>query len=333
MTRFTIGDDIRLLVDRWLDGDLPEADEAGLLRTLEGDAESVAHLADRAVLHGLLRGTGGGAVVADERVRTRRSFGPRAAGIMAVVVACVILGGLATFRPAAASPVAVVQKALEACRTVVDRRYSVRIEPSRPTLRGAAGRSPAPREWTLWVRDGRFVQIMDVAGRPVVWGRDALGAVWFAVSRGEVAVFGADEIPESLEEACDLRSLDLETLLASLLTDFGLERTGRTGAMDIIVGRPRDGAGRSKFGAVEIEVDREAALVRSVVLERLHRGAAVATMRFTLEETGSRSDSLYEWQDHVDRDAEVRGRGLPPGGRRELLTEFLRLLRWGAGET
>lgn len=326
-----IGDDIRLKIDRWLDGDLPETDEVALGQALENDPDSLAHLADRAMLHALLQEATGRVVVVGGRIGTRRKFVQPLAWIAAAAVALVVIGGMISLPQATASPAAVVKQALEACRTLLDRRYAVRIEPAQPGLRNPAGRPPS-RESTLWARDARFVQSMEIAGRDLVWGRDAGGAVWFAVSRRAVAVFEADEIPDTLRELCDLRTLHLETLLASLLADFDLERTGRTASTDMIVARPRAGTGPSKFGSVELEIDRESMLVRSVELERRHRDRQVAIGRFTLEETASGREAEYEWRSHVDPDAEVRDQRSALGGRRELLVEFLRLVRRAAAE-
>lgn len=326
--------DTRLQIDRWLDGDLPEADEAALQVVLENDRESVTFLAHRAVLHGLLRDAAGRVIVEGGGVEPGRcwSLGRPVVWVAAAALVCMIVVGLSSLPQATASPVAVVQKALDTCGTLLDRRYAVRMEPSRAALRNGAGRSLVSRESTLWARDSRFRQSMEVAGRHLVWGRDARGAVWFSVLRRAVAVFEADEIPDALAEVCDLRTLDLELLLASLLVDFDLERTGRTASSDMIVARPRAGTGQSTFGSVELEIDRESMLVRSVVLERRHRDRQVAIVRFTLEETASGREAEYEWRSHVDPDAEVRDRQSALGGRRELLVEFLRLLRRAAME-
>jgi hypothetical protein len=320
-----IRDDIRLRIDQWLDGDMPDADEAALQQALEDDPELLAHVADRALLHGLLREAADSAVAVGGRAEPR----PRwpVAWIAVTGVACVILAGVLSLPQATASPVAVVQRALDACRTVLDRRYAVRLEPAPATLQGVSGQPLQPRDSTLWARDARFVQALEVSGRPLVWGRDVSGAVWFAVSRQAVAVFDADEIPDTLRELSDLRTLDLETLLVSLLADFDLERTGRTAHTDTIVARPRAGTGPARFGPVELEIDRRTMLVRSVILERRHRDRAVAITRFTLQETASGREAQYEWRSHVDSDAEVRDRGSARGARRGLLTEFLLLLR------
>lgn len=320
-----ISNEIRLKIDQWLDGDLPDEDEAALRRALEDDPDSLAHFADRALLHGLLREAADRAVMVGGRDEPRRRW--PVAWIAATVVACVVLAGAVTIPQATASPVAVVTKALEACRTVLDRRYVVRLEPTQPALQGSRGQSLQPRESTLWTRDARFLQTLEVSDNRLVWGRDARGAVWFAVSPQAVAVFEADEIPDTLRELCDLRTLDIETLLGSLLVDFDLERTGRTGSTETILARPKAGAAPARFGPVQLQIDRQTMLVRSVVLERRHRDRTVAITRFTLEETASGREGQYEWRSHVDPDAEVRDRRSARGGRRELLTEFLRILR------
>ena len=320
-----ISDVIRLKIDRWLDGDLPDEDEASLQRALEDDPESLAHFADRALLQGLLREAADRAVMVGGRAEPRRRW--PVTWIAATVVACGVLAGAVPIPQATASPVAVVTKALEACRTVLDRRYVVRLEPTQAALQGSRGHSLQPRESTLWARDARFVQTLEVADKRLVWGRDARGAVWFAGSRQAVAVFEADEIPDTLRELCDLRTLDIETLLGSLLADFDLERTGRTTSTDTILARPKAGAAPARFGPVQLEIDRQSMLVRSVVLERRHRDRAVAITRFTLAETASGREGQYEWRSHVDPDIEVRDRGSARGARRELLTEFLKILR------
>ena len=322
-----IGENIRLMIDQWLDGDLPEADETVLQRALETDLESLTHLADRAVLHRLLREAAEREAVIAGPVGPRRNLGRPVAWVAAAIVACTVLGGLVSLPRATAGPVAVVKRALQACRTSMDRRYAVHIEPTRSNIQDPSSRPAPPSESTLWVRDARFVQSAEVSGGTLVWGRDTRGAVWFALSRRSIAVFDADEIPEVLREVCELRTLELETLLTSLLRDFDLERFGRTGNTDTVVARPRAGAGSSKFGSVRIDIDSESLLVTNVSLERLHRERAVATIRFTLEETTSDEGSRYEWQHHADADAEVLGRDAVRGARSELLGEFLRRLR------
>lgn len=216
-----------------------------------------------------------------------------------------------------------VRPALDAARGGTDRRYAVRVEPAPARPRDARVR-PAAAESTLWVRGDRFVQSTEVEGERLAWGRDAAGAVWFSLSPRTVAVFAADEIPEALRDVCDLRTLELATLLESLLQGFDLERGAGDGATETIVARPR--SRDSRLGTVEIAIDRDTRQVLGAVLERRRRGRFVATVRFTLEETGPRDDEAYRWQAHVGSDAAVLDRDAARGARRDLLAEFLRLL-------
>lgn len=317
-----IDERVRMLVDRWLDGDLPGEDEAALERDLRDDPEAVSVLADRALLHGLLRDRVPGAVPAPAEPR-RKVVRPVAWAALSLVT-CGVLGVLLALPTADAGSADIVQKALDRWRSDVDRRYSVRVEPAFPRAWAARPR-PRPPLSTLWVRDTRFVQTTDVDGRSLAWGRDAGGAVWFTVSPGSVAVFGADETPDPLRDACDLRTLDQATLLETLLSDFDLRRAGGTSSEDTIVARPRDAA--SRIGRVRIVIDRDSLRVRSLVVERRIRGRTSATVHFALEETAPRDEAIYEWPGHVGPDAEILDRGVGRAARRGLLTEFLRLLR------
>ena len=147
--------------------------------------------------------------------------------------------------------------------------------------------------------------------------------MWFAVSSRAVALFAPDEIPDGLRDVCDLRTLDLATLLETILEGHDLRRVGgdRT---DTILAHPRRPAG--KIGAVTIEIDRESLRVTGATLERRARGRPVATVRFTLEETGAVAEATYDWRSHVDADATILDRSSARGSRRDLLAEFLRLV-------
>lgn len=317
-------DDLRRRIDRWLDGDLPADEEAALGHDLGADADNAALLADRALLHGLLR-------EAARRPPVGRPPAPRrrtavgSFGWVALALAGCLLGAATVFLPRASAggAGAMVRHALDAARGGTDRRYAVRVEPAPARPRDPRARA-TPADSTLWVRDARFVQSTEVDGNHLAWGRDAEGAVWFTLSPRTVAVFGADEIPEALRDVCDLRTLELTTLLESLLADFDLERRGGDGATETIVARPR--SRHPRIGTVEIAIDRDTRQVVKAVLERRRRGRLVATVRFTLEETGPRDDEAYRWQAHVGSDAAVLDRDAARGARRELLAEFLRLV-------
>ena len=317
-----IDEPVRQRIDRWLDGDLPVEDEAALERDLGDLPEAASVLADRALLHGLLRGRAPATAAAALEAR-RRVVRPAAWAALAIA-ACGMLATLLVLPTADAGSADMVQKALERWRDDVDRRYVVRVQPAWPRLRVDPPR-PQPPLSTLWVRGARFVQTTEVDGHSLAWGRDARGDVWFTVSPRSVAVFAADETPDPLRDACDLRTLDHATLLETLLADYSLRRVGGDASTDTILARPRDGA--SPFGRVRITIERDSLRVRSLVVERRLRGRTTATVHFTLEETAPREESIYEWPEHVGPDADVLDHGAGRAPRRRLLTEFLRLLR------
>jgi hypothetical protein len=325
-----IDDRARQRVDRWLDGDLPVSDEAALESDLRDDPESLAHLADRALLHGLLRDHAGRSAVVPAALERRRKVVRTVAFTALGLLVCVIVGTSFMLPTADAGSADLVQKALDRSRDDFDRRYSVRVEPAFPR-RWVGSSRPKPPVSTLWVRDRRFVQTTEVEGRTLAWGRDGRGAVWFTVSPRSVAVFNADETSDPLRDACDLRTLDQARLLETLLSNFDLRRGGGTPSTDTIVARPRDGA--SRFGRIQIVIERDSLRVASLVVERRIRGRTTATVHFTLEETAPRDEVIYEWSGHVAPDAEVLDRKLGRAARRSLLAEFLRLLRQEPAES
>jgi hypothetical protein len=324
-----IDDDVRRAIDAWVDGAPSADDEQTLSRALGADPAAIALLADRARLHALLRDTGGWGEPPPAPVGSRRVFGRRLAWGGAALVA----GGAGlwlTLPPTAdAGAIDAVQGALMASRPAGDRRYSVSVGAARQWRFSAARRSAVPAS-TLWVRGSRFVQIADVSGRPVAWGRDGTGAVWFAPSRDTAALFDAAEVPEALAEVCDLRSLDLPTLLEKLLADFDLQRLDRGDGHDLVRATPRAGA-VTAYGRVDIEIERESLVVRRAVVERSAGRWHGIVVAFTLEEIGVQDDGVYEMAAHVAAGATVLGRDSPRGARGELLREYLQAVRHPEG--
>lgn len=324
-----IDDDVKRAIDAWVDGDPSADDEQTLGRALEADPAAVGLLADRARLHALLRDAGGWHEPRQAPVVPRRAFGRKLAWGGAALVAGG--AGLWLLLPPSADAGAVdaVQRALAASRPAEDRRYSVSVGPARQWRFAAARRSAVPAS-TLWVRGSRFVQIALVAGRPVAWGRDATGAVWFAPSRDTAALFDATEVPEALAEVCDLRSLDLATLLETLLAEFDLQRFDGGDGHDLIRATPRAGV-VTAYGRVEIEIEQESLVVRRAAVERSAGWRRGIVVTFTLEEIGVQDDGVYELAAHVDAGATVLGRESAPGARGELLREHLQALRQPEG--
>jgi hypothetical protein len=325
--------DLKQRLDLWLDGELPSGEVALLQSDLENSPDAVAFLADRAILNELLVRAAvtdplsGELHVQPEPQRRRWFLRTSTWAAAAAAIATLILVSLAMIPKASASPMELVQQALAACQALLDRRYSVEIEPNTVLRRGIFRQRIGTPASTLWVRGAQFVQIFDSPGGKLVWGRDGQGAVWFTLSGRAGAIFKAGEVPEQLAEICELRTLDLQNLLENLLSDFELEQSPQERDNYRIEARPKSGRKSSKYGPVELEIESETSLVRRASVERLNEGRTVAVVSFSLEEVAAQSDSLYEMKTYLQPDAEVLDRSSRRGRRSELLRDFMQQIR------
>lgn len=324
-------------LDQWLDGELPVEKFAQLQGELENSPEAIAYLAHRAMLNELLARSSLGEANAlsphpasQPPHDSRRWVLQTSLWTSAAAVVTIVLASLALLPNAVASPAEFVQQALSACQTLLDRRYSLEIEPSASPRRNPFRQRGAGPKSTLWVRGKQFVQIFGTSEGKLVWGRDAAGSLWFTTTGQAGASFRADEIPEALEEVCDLRTLDLQMLLESLLRDFELKSSPRQQGIELIQARPQPGKKNSKFRDVELEIERETSLVRRATLERVKEGRTVAVVSFMLEEVAAQNDSTYELKTYLQPNAEVLDRSSRRGRRSELLRDFLQQVRYPA---
>lgn len=246
------------------------------------------------------------------------SWRPLVAAAGFVVVA--LLGSLLFVSSGTASAAAVVQRALKAHAALLDRCYRVEV-------RGAA-RAVVPRsqESLLWTRGDRFWNQIDADGKSVAWGRDEAGGVWFALSRKEGARLAANEVPEALAQACELRSLEMESLLRTILADFDLRREPTRSGADVIHAELKAGS-VSKYRSALLEVDAESGVLRHVELYREHQGRVVAVISAALVEPSLQDETNYTLEGHLDADARVYDRENGRGYRGRLLMNFLDLVR------
>lgn len=337
-----IPEPLRQQIDQWLDGDLPSEEECHLQQSLESMPEALEFLADRALLHQMLAKSiafdlaPSGSIVDhslinassdhSRRHRYRWFMQPWAWASSALLVGLMLIS-LILMPKVVASPAELVQKTLLEHQSAIDRCYTAKVELEGRLRRNVFSRRAVPWESTLWVRDDRFVQIYDSEGDTMVWGRNAQGAVWFTISGRAAAIFEADEIPDLLQEVCDLRTLQLPTLLESLLHDYDLQYMSRENGDKAILARPSSQTGNAKFGTVEIEIDPQSLLVRRVTLERINDHRPVALVSFSLERLQPRDDSLYELEGHLQAGALTLDRRAAFGKRSALLREFLLKLR------
>lgn len=325
-----IPQDLARQIDRWLDDDLSDDEQASLQAGLDNTPDALDYLCHRAILDQLLSKSHAGNLAPSPKLLTipRRKRIQSWVWVSSVAVICLILFSMQLLPKVTASPVELVRKTLIAYRVTVDRCYNVSVELENRPLRSRFARRSPPSDSKLWVRGKSFVQKFDAASGPLIWGKNNNGDVWFTVSGKSAAIFEANEIPEVLQDVCELRTLELTTLLESLLRDYSLECTDRKNGIHTIVAHRRPESGPAKYGAIEIEIQADSKLIRHVTIERLNDQRLVAVVHFTLDQVQQISESYYDLQTHVQADSPIYDRATRFGRRSELLKEFLQNLRF-----
>ncbi len=244
---------------------------------------------------------------------------PWAWAMAASLAAAAIVVGLMLLSQTSASAAAVVRQALKAHSALLDRCYRVEV-------RGERGALPLKQESLLWTRGDRFWNQVRADGKSVAWGRDEAGGVWFALSPKEGARLAANEMPEALALACELRSLEIESLLRAILADFDLRSEPSGDGRDVIHAELKTGR-TSKYRSALLEVDSQSGVLRRMELHRVHQGRAVATISATLLESSLQNETSYTLEGHLDADGVIYDSQNGRGKRGPLITEFLQLIR------
>ncbi len=266
----------------------------------------------------------------DSRGSSRRSWFRWALGIAAAAaVLLAFAGGLYLIPPAAqASAEVLVRQAERTHDLPVDRCYLITHQPEP----GLADRFPLlaqSRETRLWTRGDRF-WMDSVAPAPLhrrwSWGRDDRHRVWLTRSRDEGVRFDPDEVPEGLSVACDMLSMQPAPLLGALLADFNLTLDASPTApagVRVVRAELKPGHTHPTLRAAVLEIDAESKVLQKVTLSRALRGVPLATVTFTLVETGQLADDQYQLEGHLDRDAQVYTHDNQPLRRRAVLLRVL----------
>jgi len=141
------------------------------------------------------------------------------------------------------------------------------------------------------------------------------------------ARLAAAEVPEQLQTACELRSVQMETLLREILAGYELRRESASAERDLIHAQPKAGTVNSKYSAVLLEVDARTHVVQRVELQRAYQGRTIATVTFALIESRLQDNASYTLEGHLDPDGVVLDRSSARGQRGQVIAEFVRLVR------
>lgn len=226
-------------------------------------------------------------------------------------------------QPSAAA--ATLRHALEVHRAALDRCYRLQVKLD-PVFQETSP-LPAKVDSRLWTRGDRFWVESLNGEQTVAWGREAKGDVWFALSPELGVRLDADEVGERLALHCELKSLQVESLLRSVLADFDLRREPGSAGSELIHARLKPGRSHPHYRAALLEVDTQSGVLRRVVLDRIQGGRPAATVTFTLTETSLQPEASYTLAGHLTAQATVYDRQHEPGKRRALLTQFFNAIR------
>jgi len=237
--------------------------------------------------------------------------------------AAVVVAGLVLFQSgsAPASAEVLINTAKVRSLEPVDRCYQVRIEAD-PEVQERDPVLPAVREGKLWTRGDRFYMVPLGVPREVAWGRDEKGRVWIANARRMAVRFEADEVPPQLAHACDLRGMQVETLLGELLADFDLTREGPVAyegnSLEIVRAILKPDRGHKTLHAARLEIDNRSGVLHRVIL---YRTRTVVT--FTLVETTAPDDSRFRLEKYLDEGATILTKDQAPPRRLEMIRRNL----------
>jgi len=261
----------------------------------------------------------------------RTTGGARAARFLAsaaALAACLLLGLYLApaWQAHAATAEELVREARAAHRQPLDRCYLVELRASSLPDESAPLRE-ASRTNRLWTRGDRFWMESANPTARWAWGRDDRGGLWIAAFGGRAGVrLDADEVPRSLDAACDVMSMRPDTLLDDVLRDFDLRReppAADAPGVRVIDAALKPGHAHPALAAARLELDAETRVIRRLVLHRTRGGQPVATVTYTLVETAPQDDGKYALDGHLLPPAEVYTRDRDPARRRDILRLWL----------
>lgn len=242
-------------------------------------------------------------------------------GLMSAAAVFVALLLAVEFGSTSASAETLVNAARERAEEAVDRCYEIRAERD-PEWAEREPVLPAQRESRLWTRGKQFLMRPTRSRVDWAWGRDDQGRVWITASRQAGIRFEPEEVTPALLQACDLRGMEVETLLKELLVHFDLTREGpvpgEAGPVLIVRALLKPEHSHKSLRAARLEID-----ARTKVLRRVFLYHTRVTLSFNLIRTAPPDDSRFRMETYLDPDAKVNAKDVPLPRRLESLRRQL----------
>jgi hypothetical protein len=248
-------------------------------------------------------------------------------GWLAAAASLFLMGVLFLFtgeREAFASATQIVEAAIRTHAALIERIYAVGVQ------RGTGGDATftLPRDVRIATQGDRFwVQVRGL--RDWVWGRDEQGAVWVALGPNKAVFINPSEMGPQFQHLSQLYTLNVETLLKSLVKQCRLELVDTKGGLSTIVATPRQTWLNRALQRVTIEIDRETKAIQKLVIEREYEQVK-STSTFTLIDSRQADESLYRPEGHLTAPFQIFGAETTPETRLGLLDDWFgaRSGRW-----
>lgn len=249
-----------------------------------------------------------------------------AAALAAAVLVAVFL--VPPSQEIVASPAEVVQAARDAHGRGLDRCYTQTITLSPEAKRRLPLLADTERRATICVRGNAFVVEPGFYGT-AAWGCDEGGRVWVATKSAAIR-FAPSELSPAAQEAVQIRGLEFDSLLGSVLADFQLDwgqpPSGDSPLYQITASRT-GGAAPFQIKWAQLVIEKETLLVRSLTLRRQLPSAMETTLTFELESTASKNPAIYTAEGHLRPGAHVYDASTPWPRRLVMLKHFGRFLK------
>ncbi|MBM4048830.1 MAG: hypothetical protein FJ279_27325 [Planctomycetes bacterium] len=221
--------------------------------------------------------------------------------------------------PGTVHAAALIQKSLEVHLLPVDRCYLV----TRQREGGQSPDSSPPRVDRLWTRGAQFYWESSNFKYNWAWGRDEQGAVWLTHGKRQGIKLQQDELPPWLATLCEILSLQMETLLDSVLHGHKLtvKDSDAPGAV-LIHAAGQAGSPRPWLKEATLEIDRDTRAVRRATVTRRLRNGEVAVTSYTLVSIEAQPGDRYQLEGHLESPFEVFTRDHKPERRQAILSKL-----------
>ncbi len=259
-------------------------------------------------------------------VAPKLGFSWRKSWLLATAAAVVIaftFGRWETF--AYASATNLVKAAQSVHAMALERCYVVRTtRVSNKRLADTDAVSEEISKWSnirIWTQGNRFWVDIQNSKRSWAWGRNQEGMVWLTLGRNRGLQLSADEMGGALEQICDLHSLEVESLLETFQAKWTLSRGHSTESSYTVIAKPKR-SGVHGITEASIEIDRETKAIRQLILYRTLASGSQVQASFTLVETRTPVEELYQPEGHLDEPYQILSRDNLGHQRRDVIKHW-----------